>query len=113
VMSRLAAALLSSHGRTGAGCDRDHALEAGLLMRTVHCRRLQAHPETIQIAVHQSVEKIPDHSLANRRVGPFRKALSQKDRGFAPFLSARFWKIPRPILRFYYGRQRPKKSSPN
>jgi hypothetical protein len=29
-----------------------------------------------------------------------------------PFLSARFWKIPRQILRFYYGRQRPKKSSP-
>jgi hypothetical protein len=29
-----------------------------------------------------------------------------------PFLSARFWKIPRQMLRFYYGRQRPKKSSP-
>jgi hypothetical protein len=34
------------------------------------------HPEAIQIAEHQSVEKIPDHSV-----------------------SARFWKIPRQILR--------------
>jgi hypothetical protein len=70
-------------------------------------------PEAIQVAVHQSVEKTPEHSVTNRRIGPFHTALSQKHWGFAPFLSARFWKIPKQILRFYYGRQRPKKASSN
>jgi hypothetical protein len=67
------------------------------------------HAEAIQIVVRQSAEKIPEHSVTNRRVGPFHKALSQKHCGFGPFLSARFWKIPRQILRFYYGRRRTEK----
>jgi len=40
------------------------------------------HPEAIQIAVHQSAEKIPEHSVANRRVGYFYKGFSQKTLGF-------------------------------
>src|SRR6266403_3255627 len=46
----------------------------------------------IQIAVDQSVEKISNHSVTNRRVGPFRGALTQKHWVFAMLLSARFWK---------------------
>jgi len=67
------------------------------------------HPEAIQIAVHQSVEKIRDQSVTNRRMGLSTRRFRQKHWGFASFLSARFWKIPKQILRFYYGRQRPKK----
>jgi hypothetical protein len=48
--------------------------------------------------------KAAEPSVANRRVGAFHIALSQKHWGFAPFLSARFWKISRQILRFYYVR---------
>ena len=63
-------------------------------------------PEAIQIAVHQSVEKMPEHSVTNRRVEHFSRAHSQKHWGFERFLSACFLKTPRQLLRFYYARQR-------
>jgi len=76
-------------------------------------RLRSGHQGAIQIAVLQLVEKIRHPSVANRRGGYFHIAFSQKHWSFAPFLSVRFWKIPKQILRFYYGRQRPKKTSPN
>jgi hypothetical protein len=39
-------------------------------------------PEAIQIAVHQSVEKMPEHSVTNRRGLSFRQTFSQKTLGF-------------------------------
>ena len=47
-----------------------------------------------------------DHSVTNRRVEHFSRAHSQKHWGFERFLSACFLKTPRPLLRFYYARQR-------
>ena len=35
------------------------------------------HPEAIQIVILQSVEKIPNPSVTNRRIGPFHTALSE------------------------------------
>lgn len=74
-------------------------------------RLWSGHPEAIQIAVHQSVEKIPEHLVTNRRVG-LSTAFSQKHWGLRRFCQVRFWKIPGQILRFYYSRQRPNKTSP-
>jgi hypothetical protein len=45
-------------------------------------RLWSGHPEAVQIAVHQSVEKIPEHSVTNRRGLAFRQAFSQKTLGF-------------------------------
>ena len=45
-------------------------------------RLWSGHPEAIQIAVHQSVEKIPEQSVTNRRVGPFYKGFAQKQLSF-------------------------------
>src|SRR6266436_5040786 len=39
-------------------------------------------PEAIQIAVHQSVEKMPEHSVTNRRGLSFRQMFSQKTLDF-------------------------------
>jgi hypothetical protein len=57
-------------------------------------------PEAIQIAVHQSVEKMPEHSVTNRRVGPFHKRFRRKHWVFARFVSVRLLRIPRHLLRF-------------
>ena len=70
------------------------------------------HKETIPIAFHYLVEKIPEHSVTNRRVGPFHKHFCRKHWVFMRFVSVRLLRIPGRVLRFYYGRQRPKKSSP-
>jgi hypothetical protein len=74
-------------------------------------RLWSGHPEAVQIVVRQSVEKIPEHSVTNRRVGPFHKHFRRKHWVFMRFVSVRLLRIPGRVLRFYYGRQRLKKSS--
>jgi hypothetical protein len=45
-------------------------------------RLWSGHPVAVQIVLHQSVEKIPEHSVTNRRGLAFRQAFSQKTLGF-------------------------------
>ncbi len=65
---------------------------------------------TVSCKISRSICKLPCRMFGTRKwgstseileaencegsVGPFHRALSQKHWGFAPFLSARFWKIP-------------------
>jgi len=57
-------------------------------------------PEAIQIAVHQSIEKMPEHSVTNRSGLAFDKRFRRKHCVFARFVSVRLLRIPRRVLRF-------------
>jgi hypothetical protein len=87
----------------------------GLVMSSVY-RRFGAVqsaivPEAIQIAVHQSVEKMPSIRLRTEEVWPCDKGFRREHWVFARFVSVRLLRIPGRVLRFYYSRQTQKKGS--
>jgi hypothetical protein len=58
------------------------------------------------------LKKYPSIRLRTEGVWPFDKRFSRKHWVFARFVSVRLLRIPGRVLRFYYDRQRLKKSSP-
>ncbi len=53
---------------------------------------LTGHPETIQIAVHQSVKKCPSIQLRTEGLGLFATRVRRNIEFLRSFLLARFWK---------------------
>src|ERR1700687_1324363 len=100
------------------GYDRDNYREVGWCVPQIQhgpirdCAQMTStlHKETIPIAFHHLAEKIPEHSVTNRRVGPFHKRFRRKHWVFARFVSVRLLRIPRHVLRFYYARSKAKMS---